>query len=141
MIAFFRSLPAVLGESGWLEVALLDVGADPAAAYLSFHYNGRIYLYNSGYDLPSGSGAPGWSLLAQRSRRPSPPGCRASIFCAATSATNTTWAGRTTSSTAYSSAMRTCKGCGLRLNNGLNPVKAARPKAPFNMVRGYQGYV
>jgi CelD/BcsL family acetyltransferase involved in cellulose biosynthesis len=66
MIAFFRSLPAVLGETGWLEVALLDVGGEPAAAYLSFHYHGRIYLYNSGYDPRFGEWSTGLILLAQR---------------------------------------------------------------------------
>lgn len=66
MIAFFRSLPAVLGETGWLEVALLEVAGEPAAAYLSFHYGGRLYLYNSGYDPRFGEWSTGVVLLARR---------------------------------------------------------------------------
>jgi CelD/BcsL family acetyltransferase involved in cellulose biosynthesis len=66
MITFFHNLPAVLGETGWLEVALLDVDGTPAAAYLSFNYAGRIYLYNSGYDLRFAEWSTGLVLLAQR---------------------------------------------------------------------------
>lgn len=66
MVAFFRSLPAVLGDTGWLEVALLEVDGEPAAAYLSFNYGGRIYLYNSGYDPRFGEWSTGLVLLAQR---------------------------------------------------------------------------
>lgn len=66
MEAFFHSLPAVLGESGWLEVALLEVGGEPAAAYLSFDYHGRLYLYNSGYDPRFGEWSTGVVLLAER---------------------------------------------------------------------------
>jgi CelD/BcsL family acetyltransferase involved in cellulose biosynthesis len=66
MVAFFRSLPAVLGETGWLEVALLEVGGEPAAAYLSFDYGGRIYLYNSGYDPRFAEWSTGLVLLARR---------------------------------------------------------------------------
>jgi CelD/BcsL family acetyltransferase involved in cellulose biosynthesis len=66
MVGFFRSLPAVLGELGWLEVALLDVAGEPAAAYLSFDYGGRIYLYNSGYEPRFGEWSTGLVLLARR---------------------------------------------------------------------------
>lgn len=66
MEAFFHSLPAVLGETGWLEVALLEVGGEPAAAYLSFDYHGRLYLYNSGYDPRFAEWSTGVVLLAER---------------------------------------------------------------------------
>jgi CelD/BcsL family acetyltransferase involved in cellulose biosynthesis len=66
MEAFFHSLIPALAGTGWLELALLDVGDRPAAAYLSFEYGGRIYLYNSGYDPEFSDLSAGFVLLARR---------------------------------------------------------------------------
>lgn len=66
MEAFFRSLIPALAATGWLELAVLDVGDRPAAAYLSFEYGGRIYLYNSGYDPEFSDLSAGFVLLAHR---------------------------------------------------------------------------
>ena len=66
MEAFFHSLIPALAATGWLELALLDVGDRPVAAYLSFEYGGRIYLYNSGYDPEFSDLSAGFVLLAHR---------------------------------------------------------------------------
>ena len=62
---FFRRVLPALAECGWLSVSMLQVDEVDAAAYLSFDYNNRIFLYNSGHDPevhPELS--PGWVLLA-----------------------------------------------------------------------------
>lgn len=66
MAAFFTDTVEVLLPTGWLDVAILDMDNQPAAAYFSFNYNGRIYLYNSGYDPRFASYSAGIALLAYR---------------------------------------------------------------------------
>ena len=58
-------MPA-LAERGWLQLALLTVNGQPAAAYLNFDYHNRIMVYNSGLD-PEAHGhlSPGIVLLAR----------------------------------------------------------------------------
>lgn len=66
MAAAFMEMAARLAPTGWLDLAILQVNKEPAAAYLSFNYNGRLYLYNSGYDPRFASYSAGVALLAYR---------------------------------------------------------------------------
>lgn len=66
MAASFLDMARTLAHTGWLDLAVLEVNKEPAAAYLSFNYNGRLYLYNSGYDPQFGSYSAGVALLAYR---------------------------------------------------------------------------
>ncbi|MDQ3929375.1 MAG: GNAT family N-acetyltransferase, partial [Chloroflexota bacterium] len=62
----FMEMARRMSSSGWLDVAVLAVNGEPAAAYLSFNYNGRLYLYNSGYDPKFAAYSAGVALLAYR---------------------------------------------------------------------------
>jgi len=46
--AFFRAVMPKLAAHGWLQLAILTVNGEAAAAYISFDYQNRIGLYNSG---------------------------------------------------------------------------------------------
>jgi CelD/BcsL family acetyltransferase involved in cellulose biosynthesis len=50
-------------KAGWLQLAFLTVDGQKAAAYLSFDYLGRIWVYNSGLDRQHMEFSPGWVLL------------------------------------------------------------------------------
>jgi CelD/BcsL family acetyltransferase involved in cellulose biosynthesis len=49
--------------SGWLQLAVLDVGGQMAAGYLNFDYRGRLWVYNSFVDPQHFGSSPGWVLL------------------------------------------------------------------------------
>ncbi|MEI2688682.1 MAG: GNAT family N-acetyltransferase [Anaerolineae bacterium] len=53
MEAFFRAIIRIMGEAGWLHLAFIQVNSAKAAALLSFMYDGRLLVYNSGYDPDS----------------------------------------------------------------------------------------
>lgn len=61
-LQFERSIRAA-HENGWLMMAFLDVGEQPATAYLNFDYANRIWVYNSGLDPEFYSLSPGWVLM------------------------------------------------------------------------------
>ena len=50
MRAFFRELARVTFDAGWLQLAFLRVAERKLAAYFSFVYNDRVWVYNSGLD-------------------------------------------------------------------------------------------
>jgi CelD/BcsL family acetyltransferase involved in cellulose biosynthesis len=50
-------------ECGCLQLAFLRIGSENAAAYLSFDYLNRIWVYNSGLDRRFMEYSPGWVLL------------------------------------------------------------------------------
>lgn len=62
----FMEMARRLAPTGWLDLAILSVHDEPAAAYLSFNYNKRLYLYNSGYDPKFAAYSAGVALLAYR---------------------------------------------------------------------------
>jgi hypothetical protein len=66
MAESFMEMADVLADEGWLDLAILRVGDDPASAYLSFIYNGRLYLYNSGYNPRFAKYSAGVALLTYR---------------------------------------------------------------------------
>lgn len=59
---FLATLEAAAG-AGWLHLAFLEAGGEKAAAYLSFDYEGRLYVYNSAIDPRFGALSAGWVLL------------------------------------------------------------------------------
>ena len=52
-------------QSGWLQLAFLEVGGEKAAGYLNFDYSNQIWVYNSGIDPRFSALSPGWVLLGQ----------------------------------------------------------------------------
>ncbi len=50
---------------GWLHLAFLKINAQKAAAYLSFQYDQRLWIYNSAWNLQFAQYSPGWILLAK----------------------------------------------------------------------------
>jgi CelD/BcsL family acetyltransferase involved in cellulose biosynthesis len=66
MAAYFLDMASSLSDTGWLDLAILDVAGEPASAYFSFGYGDRLYLYNSGYDPQFASYSAGVALLAYR---------------------------------------------------------------------------
>ena len=76
MASFFFEMVHSFIDTGWLDLAILEVNKQPAAAYLSLNYGGRIYLYNSGYDPKFGAYSAGIALLAYRIHKAINQGCR-----------------------------------------------------------------
>ncbi|HKP51853.1 MAG TPA: GNAT family N-acetyltransferase [Chloroflexia bacterium] len=66
MAQFFLTMASELAETGWLDLAILEVDKQPASAYLSFSYGDRLYLYNSGYSQQFAAYSAGVALLAYR---------------------------------------------------------------------------
>ena len=52
-------------EAGCLHLAFLEIGGEKAAAYLSFDYLERLWVYNSGLDPQFMEYSPGWVLLGE----------------------------------------------------------------------------
>ncbi|MFL7792339.1 MAG: GNAT family N-acetyltransferase, partial [Anaerolineae bacterium] len=53
MRSFFRQLAHVMYDAGWLQLAVLEVGGQKAAAYFNFLYDNCVLVYNSGLDWQS----------------------------------------------------------------------------------------
>jgi CelD/BcsL family acetyltransferase involved in cellulose biosynthesis len=66
MEAYFLDMARDLADTGWLDLAVLEVDGEPASAYLSFCYGDRLYLYNSGYTPRFAGYSAGVALLAYR---------------------------------------------------------------------------
>ena len=47
---FFRAMTGVMADAGWLRLYLLDIGDTPVAAMFTFAADGRLLVYNSGFD-------------------------------------------------------------------------------------------
>jgi CelD/BcsL family acetyltransferase involved in cellulose biosynthesis len=50
MQAFFQEIAQVMIDIGWLQLAFIELDGQKAAGMLSFAYNDRVLVYNSGYD-------------------------------------------------------------------------------------------
>jgi len=66
MEAYFLEMARDLADTDWLDLAILEIDGEPASAYLSFRYNHRLYLYNSGYSQRFAAYSAGVALLAYR---------------------------------------------------------------------------
>jgi len=64
MREFFRRLAQTLHDRGWLQLAFLEVGGDPAFGYLNFDYEDKLWIYNSGFNPSHYELSPGWVLMA-----------------------------------------------------------------------------
>jgi CelD/BcsL family acetyltransferase involved in cellulose biosynthesis len=60
----FQAIVRAAAENGWLRLAFLEVNGQKAAAYLTFDYGNRLYIYNSAIDPRFNTLSPGWVLLA-----------------------------------------------------------------------------
>ncbi len=63
MREFLRRVVHFAFDGGYLQLAFLTVDGQKAAAYLSFDYQNRIWVYNSGLNRDFQSLSPGWVLL------------------------------------------------------------------------------
>jgi CelD/BcsL family acetyltransferase involved in cellulose biosynthesis len=52
-------------NAGWLKLAFITVGNEKAAAYFTFDFQKRIWVYNSGFDPSFRELSPGWVLLSR----------------------------------------------------------------------------
>jgi CelD/BcsL family acetyltransferase involved in cellulose biosynthesis len=51
-------------NNGWLNLAFFTLDGQKAAANMSFNFNNRLWLYNSGWDWEYRDYSPGWVLVA-----------------------------------------------------------------------------
>jgi len=66
MRSFFYEGVRAAHRGGWLQLAFLEVEGRKAATYLSFDYDTRLMIYNTGYDPDALSGfSPGIVLMAR----------------------------------------------------------------------------
>jgi CelD/BcsL family acetyltransferase involved in cellulose biosynthesis len=63
MQSFLHKIVRCAFEEKCLQLAFLEVGGQKAAAYLSFDYLNRIWVYNSGLNREFQNLSPGWVLL------------------------------------------------------------------------------
>jgi CelD/BcsL family acetyltransferase involved in cellulose biosynthesis len=63
MRAQFVDAIRAAAENGWLHLSLLEVNGEKAAAYLSFDFGRRLYVYNSAIDPRFNALSAGWVLL------------------------------------------------------------------------------
>jgi CelD/BcsL family acetyltransferase involved in cellulose biosynthesis len=76
MAEYFLDMAHDLIDTGWLDLAILEVDGEPASAYFSYRYGDRVYLYNSGYNPRFASYSAGVALLAYRMHKAILQGCR-----------------------------------------------------------------
>jgi CelD/BcsL family acetyltransferase involved in cellulose biosynthesis len=63
MRAHFHGLAQAAADGGWLQLAMLEVSGQPAFGYFNFDYDGKLWVYNSGFDPDHASLSPGWVLM------------------------------------------------------------------------------
>lgn len=64
-VDFFERIVPLVQQNGWLQLSFITIQGQYAAAYLSFSYNQRLLVYNSGLDASiGGTLSPGIVLLA-----------------------------------------------------------------------------
>jgi CelD/BcsL family acetyltransferase involved in cellulose biosynthesis len=63
MRAQFVDTMRAAAENGWLQLSFLEVNGEKAAAYLSFDFGNRLYVYNSAIDARFNALSAGWVLL------------------------------------------------------------------------------
>ncbi len=61
--AQFRAIVEAARAHGWLQLTFLEVNGCPAAAYLSFDFGNRLWVYNSAIDQRYSALSAGWVLL------------------------------------------------------------------------------
>lgn len=65
MARFFRAMACFMQQAGYLRLCFLRIDGVNAATLMAFEYDGRFWLYNSGYDPDIFSAlSPGWVILS-----------------------------------------------------------------------------
>jgi CelD/BcsL family acetyltransferase involved in cellulose biosynthesis len=59
----FETLADEAHRKGWLHLSFLDVGGEPGAGVMSFDYQNRLWIYNSGLDPAHHKLSLGWVIL------------------------------------------------------------------------------
>jgi predicted N-acyltransferase len=59
----FHLVAEAAERGGWLQMAVLDVGGEPAFGYFNFDFDDRLWIYNSGFDPQHAALSPGWVLM------------------------------------------------------------------------------
>jgi CelD/BcsL family acetyltransferase involved in cellulose biosynthesis len=81
MRRFFQRMAQRMQDAGYLRLGFLSINGEKAAALLSFEYNRRFLLYNSGYDPDAYSHlSPGWVLVGYTIQYALAVGCRVFDF-------------------------------------------------------------
>jgi CelD/BcsL family acetyltransferase involved in cellulose biosynthesis len=63
MRAQMQAIAKAAFQSGWLQLAFLEVDGKKAASYMNFDFAGHIWVYNSGLNFEYRELSPGWVLL------------------------------------------------------------------------------
>lgn len=63
MKAQMSAIMQLVFDTGTLKMAFLEADGQPAAAYLMFDYDNKLWVYNSGYDRVYNELSAGWVLL------------------------------------------------------------------------------
>ncbi len=66
---FFQTVSQELATQGWLKIYILNTPDRAVAAYLTFPYNRRLLIYNSGFDPNYAAQSPGITLGAHLIRQ------------------------------------------------------------------------
>ena len=64
MVQHLHNTAKAAFEHGWLQLSFFTVDGEKAAGYMSFNFNNRLWLYNSGWEWEYRDYSPGWVLLA-----------------------------------------------------------------------------
>lgn len=65
MAHFFRTMACFMQQAGYLRLFFLRINGVYAATLMAFEYDGRLWLYNSGYDPDAFAPlSPGWVILS-----------------------------------------------------------------------------
>jgi len=64
MVKHIHNTAKIAFDNGWLQLAFFTLDGQKAAANMSFNFNNRLWLYNSGWDWEYRDYSPGWLLLA-----------------------------------------------------------------------------
>jgi CelD/BcsL family acetyltransferase involved in cellulose biosynthesis len=60
-----RSTAQEAFKAGWLKLAFIETAGEKAAAYMTFDYHNKIWVYNSGFNPHFRELSPGWVLLSR----------------------------------------------------------------------------
>jgi len=64
MLQHIHNTARIAFEQGWLQLSFFTLDGKKAAANMSFNFNNRLWLYNSGWKWAYRDYSPGWVLLA-----------------------------------------------------------------------------
>jgi CelD/BcsL family acetyltransferase involved in cellulose biosynthesis len=89
----FRAIAQAAQEAGMLQLAFLEIGGRKSAAYFTFVFQNKVWVYNSGMDPQYSASSPGWVLLAMLIRRAIEEGYRSFDFMRGNESYKFQWGG------------------------------------------------